>query len=283
MYRPPTASISPAWICPSRGWKNSLPCNRDDWYAETEDIAGFFQQFGTRFPRHCGNSWNRSANGLQLRSRCSSRAAKSGRWPRSSTKSSSARTRTSIGMLSELGKRLFFPKGILAQSAEAKDKAKRYDATIGIAREKGKPMFLALGDEVLQRPHAGRDIDLRSGHRPARPAEEVARGAAPQEPQPGQQKLFAADRHRRRDARLEPCRRLVPRSGRHGAAARQVLGELRAALRRADAGAVGHVSLLQRSRRLQRRRPAAGAGHAGRQPEDDARRSISPTTPRAIR
>ena len=46
------------------------------------------------------------------------------------------------GMLSDLGKRLFFPKGILAQSAEAKDKAKRYDATIGIAREKGKPMFL---------------------------------------------------------------------------------------------------------------------------------------------
>ncbi len=45
-------------------------------------------------------------------------------------------------MLSDLGKRLFFPKGILAQSAEAKDKAKRYDATIGIAREKGKPMFL---------------------------------------------------------------------------------------------------------------------------------------------
>jgi aspartate/methionine/tyrosine aminotransferase len=47
------------------------------------------------------------------------------------------------GMLSELGKRLFFPKGILAQSAEAKDKANRYDATIGIAREDGKPMHLA--------------------------------------------------------------------------------------------------------------------------------------------
>ena len=47
-----------------------------------------------------------------------------------------------FGMLSDLGKRLFFPKGILAQSAEAKEKAKRYDATIGIARENGKPMFL---------------------------------------------------------------------------------------------------------------------------------------------
>ena len=47
-----------------------------------------------------------------------------------------------FAMLSEFGKRLYFPKGILAQSAEAKDKAKRYDATIGIARENGKPMFL---------------------------------------------------------------------------------------------------------------------------------------------
>jgi aspartate/methionine/tyrosine aminotransferase len=37
---------------------------------------------------------------------------------------------------------LFFPKGILAQSAEAKEKANRYDATIGIAKENGKPMFL---------------------------------------------------------------------------------------------------------------------------------------------
>ena len=47
-----------------------------------------------------------------------------------------------FAMLSELGKRLYFPKGILAQSAEAKDKAKRYNATIGIARENGGPMFL---------------------------------------------------------------------------------------------------------------------------------------------
>ena len=46
-------------------------------------------------------------------------------------------------MLSDLGKRIYFPKGILRQSAEAKEKAKRFDATIGIARENGKPMFLA--------------------------------------------------------------------------------------------------------------------------------------------
>ena len=38
-------------------------------------------------------------------------------------------------MLSKLGQQLYFPKGILTQSAEAKQKAKRFNATIGEARE----------------------------------------------------------------------------------------------------------------------------------------------------
>jgi len=37
------------------------------------------------------------------------------------------------------GKKLFFPKGILTQSAEAKVKAKKFNATIGIATENGVP------------------------------------------------------------------------------------------------------------------------------------------------
>lgn len=45
-------------------------------------------------------------------------------------------------MLSALGRELYFPKGILTQSAEAKQKATRYNATIGIARENGKAMHL---------------------------------------------------------------------------------------------------------------------------------------------
>jgi len=45
-------------------------------------------------------------------------------------------------LLSGLGKDLYFPKGILTQTAEAKVKAKKYNATIGIAKENGKPMFL---------------------------------------------------------------------------------------------------------------------------------------------
>jgi aspartate/methionine/tyrosine aminotransferase len=47
-----------------------------------------------------------------------------------------------FSMLSALGKRLYFPKGILAQAAEAKTKGKRFNATIGIATEGPEPMFL---------------------------------------------------------------------------------------------------------------------------------------------
>jgi len=46
-------------------------------------------------------------------------------------------------LLSPRGERLFFPRGILFQSAEAKKKAHRFNATIGIAIEKGQPMHLS--------------------------------------------------------------------------------------------------------------------------------------------
>ncbi len=46
-------------------------------------------------------------------------------------------------MLSEVGKNLFFPKGILHQSAEAREKAHRYNATIGMATHNGRPMSIA--------------------------------------------------------------------------------------------------------------------------------------------
>jgi len=45
-------------------------------------------------------------------------------------------------MLSEVGKNLYFPKGILSQSAEAKEKAHKFNATIGMATEKGRTMHL---------------------------------------------------------------------------------------------------------------------------------------------
>jgi len=45
-------------------------------------------------------------------------------------------------MLSTVGKNLFYPKGILTQSAEAKEKAHKFNATIGMATEKGQTMYL---------------------------------------------------------------------------------------------------------------------------------------------
>jgi len=47
-----------------------------------------------------------------------------------------------FGMLSDIGKNLFFPKGILSQGAEAKEKAYNINATIGIAKEAGHTMKL---------------------------------------------------------------------------------------------------------------------------------------------
>jgi len=44
--------------------------------------------------------------------------------------------------LSDLGKALYFPKGILTQTAEAKEKAHRYNATIGIAKSQDMPLYL---------------------------------------------------------------------------------------------------------------------------------------------
>jgi aspartate/methionine/tyrosine aminotransferase len=53
-------------------------------------------------------------------------------------------------MLSDLGKAIYFPKeGILSQSAEAKAKAKKFNATIGIATEGGQPMHLKLIQDTL--------------------------------------------------------------------------------------------------------------------------------------
>ncbi len=119
-----------------------LAVNRQDWYQETESIAAFFQQFGQRFPKAL---WDQ-LEGLRLRLRAPIALLK----PGTEIRPLAAELNETIeqenphvaAMLSELGRRLYFPKGILAQSAEAKQKATRYDATIGIAREDGQPMHL---------------------------------------------------------------------------------------------------------------------------------------------
>jgi aspartate/methionine/tyrosine aminotransferase len=47
-----------------------------------------------------------------------------------------------VNALAWFGREIFFPKGILTQSAEAKAKAHRFNATIGTARERGEAMHL---------------------------------------------------------------------------------------------------------------------------------------------
>ena len=119
-----------------------LTVDRADWYQETEQIAGFFQTFGDRLPpvlRQQLDELRRELRTpilpLQPGSQIRPLAAEL-------NQTISRENPHVFAMLSELGKRIYFPKGILADSAEAKEKAKRYDATIGIARENGKPMFL---------------------------------------------------------------------------------------------------------------------------------------------
>ncbi|MDR1655311.1 MAG: aminotransferase class I/II-fold pyridoxal phosphate-dependent enzyme [Treponema sp.] len=52
-------------------------------------------------------------------------------------------------MLSNLGRRFYFPKGIIAQSAEAKKSAYFANGTIGMAYSKGKPLILsAIADNM---------------------------------------------------------------------------------------------------------------------------------------
>lgn len=74
-------------------------------------------------------------------------------------------------LLSDFGKRIYFPKGIVTQSSEAKRKASRYNATIGIATNSGSAMnigtiFSAFREEFVSNeifayaPPAG-DMNLR--------------------------------------------------------------------------------------------------------------------------
>jgi aspartate/methionine/tyrosine aminotransferase len=69
-----------------------------------------------------------------------------------------------LAMLSKLGRRLYFPKGILTQSAEAGARAHRFNATIGIATEGDGPMVLPSLTE-----HLG-DIDAKDAVKYAPPA-----------------------------------------------------------------------------------------------------------------
>ncbi|NHI91449.1 MAG: aminotransferase class I/II-fold pyridoxal phosphate-dependent enzyme [Candidatus Lokiarchaeota archaeon] len=77
---------------------------------------------------------------------------------------------TIFELLSRFGKEIYFPRGILFQGAEAKKQAYKYNATIGIATEKGEPMHLksimnqihglTVNESVNYAPASG-NMDLR--------------------------------------------------------------------------------------------------------------------------
>jgi len=59
---------------------------------------------------------------------------------------------TSAGaLLSDLGLRMFFPKGIARQAGEASRKATRFNATVGMAVNEGEPMILPTVQDNLPR------------------------------------------------------------------------------------------------------------------------------------
>ena len=75
-----------------------------------------------------------------------------------------------FGVLSGLGRRLFFPKGILTQTAEARERAHLYNATIGIARADGHAMNLEsiMGYLPLLSPDQVLDYAPATGNRELR-------------------------------------------------------------------------------------------------------------------
>ena len=142
-YVPTPDSLDLTGLCISQDTLAKLyAVNRDDWYEETNQAASFFQKFGKRFPK---SLWEQ-LDALRLRLRAPVSLLK----PGAEIRPLAAELNEAIerenpyihAMMSEFGKRIYFPRGILAQSAEAKEKANRFDATIGIAYEGGKPMFL---------------------------------------------------------------------------------------------------------------------------------------------
>lgn len=72
--------------------------------------------------------------------------------------------------LSRLGRELYFPRGILTQTAEAREKAYRYDATIGIAKARGEAMNLPVIMDQLKgmKPDEALDYAPSTGNKKLR-------------------------------------------------------------------------------------------------------------------
>jgi aspartate/methionine/tyrosine aminotransferase len=65
---------------------------------------------------------------------------------------------TAGALLSDFGKRMYFPRGIIAQSSEAKAKATMANATIGMATKDGKPFYLSAIDDAMPTLNAAETV-----------------------------------------------------------------------------------------------------------------------------
>ena len=63
-----------------------------------------------------------------------------------------------LSMLSDYGKKIYFPKGIISQTAEAKKKATKFNATIGIAKDENGPLFLDSIQQFFKEELAPTDL-----------------------------------------------------------------------------------------------------------------------------
>lgn len=61
-------------------------------------------------------------------------------------------------LLSDFGRRIYFPKGIVTQSSEAKRKASRYNATIGIATNSGSAMNIGTIFSAFREDFVSNDL-----------------------------------------------------------------------------------------------------------------------------
>lgn len=61
-------------------------------------------------------------------------------------------------LFSDFGRRIYFPKGIVAQTAEANQRATRFNATVGMAFEEGEPLRLPMMAEHLPKLSARQSV-----------------------------------------------------------------------------------------------------------------------------
>ena len=150
-----------------------LAVNRPDWYQETDEIASFFHTFGKRLPHVLWEQLENLRQGLRTPISLLKPGAQIRPFAAELNAVIERENPHVFAMLSELGKRMYFPKGILRRRrGEGEGEAlRRHDRHRPRKRQADVP---AVDHAILQRPQPGRGADVCPRHRQARPAQEMA-------------------------------------------------------------------------------------------------------------